>query len=221
MLVALAFVPSAPLLLPALGGGPDDLRSACRQAISVLDDVERLVVVGAAPRTGRCAGTVDATGWGAPGAPAADPLPLALAVGAGLLGDRPAELYGVADGTAPGLVEGERRTGLLVVGDGTAKRTEKAPGHFDPRAAELDERVVKAVAAGDLTALRELDAALADELWVGGRQAWAAAAAAAQAEVRPGGAAPGGWTGEVSYAAAPYGVGYLVATWLPADLVGV
>ncbi|MCW2586669.1 MAG: hypothetical protein JWN55_2185, partial [Frankiales bacterium] len=35
------------------------------------------------------------------------------------------------------------------------------------------------------------------------------------------GLTPGGWTGEVSYAAAPYGVGYLVATWLPADLIGV
>jgi len=103
MLVALAFVPSPPLLLHALGGGPEDLRFACLQAISVLDGLDRIVVVGAAPTEGWVTGSIDATPYGAPGIPAPDGLPLALAVGSTLLGDRPHDLYGVAGGTLPEL----------------------------------------------------------------------------------------------------------------------
>lgn len=219
MLVGVAFVPSAPLLLPALGGGPADLRAACLEALDALQGAERLVVVGAAPEPGPVTGAVDATPWGAPGRPAPDVLPLALAVGASLLeasplAARPRQLYGVAGVVAPDL--GGPGTGLLVVGDGTAKRTEKAPGHYDPRAEAFDRRVEDALAAGDPEALLSVDEAQAGELWVGGVAAWRVAAAAARAEVRPGGGAPRGWRGQLRYAAAPYGVGYLVATWSPA-----
>lgn len=215
MLVAVAFVPSPPLLLTALGGGPDDLRSACRQALSVLDGAERVVVVGAASRTGWTTGTVDATPYGAPGPGPVDPLPLALAVGATLLGDRPHELYGVSASADVPAVAGAGRTGLLVVGDGSARRNEKAPGHLDPRAAAFDGRVEQALAAGDPKVLRDLDPALAEALLVGGRRAWTWAAQAALAEWTPEGAAPLGWHGNVLYSQAPHGVGYLVATWLP------
>lgn len=221
MLVGIAFVPSAPLLLPALGGGPEDLRAACLGAVCALEGAERLVVVGAAPEPGPVTGTVDATPWGAPGRPAPDALPLALAVGtsllaAGPLAPRARELYGAAGAAHDlDLDLDSRRTGLLVVGDGTAKRTEKAPGYYDSRAEAFDRQVEDALAAGDPEALLSLDEAQAGELWVDGLAAWRAAAAAARAEVRPGGAAPRGWRGELRYAAAPYGVGYLVATWSP------
>jgi hypothetical protein len=197
-LSALAFVPSPPLLLAALGGGPEELRSACAQAISVLDGADEVVIVGAAPDDGWVTVTVDATPWGARGEPAADPLPLALAVGRTLL-DR-GRLYGVHGGGLPALPDG---TGLLVVGDGTAKRTEKAPGHLDPRAEAFDRQVESALAAGDPAALLALDADLAGELLVGGLAAWCAAARAAT----------GSWKGHVHYAGAPYGVGYVVASW--------
>ena len=198
MVAALAFVPSPPLLLTALGGGPMELRSACQQAISALDDLE-IVVVGAATRSGWVTGQVDATPWGAPG-PASDcPLPLALAVGATLLGGRPHRLYGVVDDDLPDL-EG---AGLLVVGDGSARRTEKAPGYLDDRAHGFDESVEHALAAGDPDALAALDADLAAELMVSGGPAWRAAAHAA----------PGRWQARVHYSGAPFGVGYLVASW--------
>ncbi len=96
--------------------------------------------------------------------------------------------------------------GLLVLGDGAAMHTPRAPGHFDARAEGLDTAVAAALAAADPDALLSLDAGLADELWVSGREAWQVGAAAAQA------LAPA-WRGELLYSAAPYGVAYHVALW--------
>ena len=207
MVRVLVFVPSPPLLLDALGGATTALRSVCQQAISAFDCGD-VLVVGASPTQGRVTGTVDATPYGAPGRPADNPLPLALAVGRTLL--PAASLYGVTATSQLPEVEG-----LLVVGDGTARRTEKAPGHLDERAAGFDAVVENALAAGDPEALLALEPTLAETLLVGGLDAWRAASRAALAEVRPDGAAPRGWTGAVHLAEAPYGVGYFVATWIP------
>jgi aromatic ring-opening dioxygenase LigB subunit len=95
------------------------------------------------------------------------------------------------------------RVGLLVIADGSARRTVKAPGYLDPRAEPYDKTVENAVATGDLGALHHLDPGLAEELMAPG---WAAlqVLAAAFAGNRP--------QTTVSYAEAPFGVGYLVAT---------
>jgi hypothetical protein len=50
------------------------------------------------------------------------------------------------------------------MGDGSARRSEKAPGHLDPAAAPFDAAVAAALAAGDTTALAALDPAERDEL---------------------------------------------------------
>lgn len=63
-------------------------------------------------------------------------------------------------------------TTLLVVADGSARRTEKAPGHLDPRSDEVDDVIVDAVrrASEDgLPHLLELDPDLCAELLVAGR----------------------------------------------------
>jgi hypothetical protein len=91
------------------------------------------------------------------------------------------------------------------MGDGTGRRTPK-PGYLDARAEPFDRHVSAALAAGDPAALAGLDVALADELLVQGRAAW---------QVLAGAAAGSTWRGQVRYDAAPYGVGYLVATWRP------
>jgi aromatic ring-opening dioxygenase LigB subunit len=98
--------------------------------------------------------------------------------------------------------------GMLVLGDGAATHTRQAPGYFDARAARLDTAVAAALAAADPGALLGLDAGLASELKVAGREAWQVGAAAAQA------LAPA-WRGELLYSAAPYGVAYHVAWWEP------
>jgi hypothetical protein len=98
---------------------------------------------------------------------------------------------------------------LLVVANGTATRTEKAPGHLNPRAQEFDDFLGRALAEGDLAALRSLtDDDLARELW-----AWPDAdlfrtlghRISAVTDV------------QVDYDDAPYGVQYWVVRWECAD----
>jgi hypothetical protein len=55
--------------------------------------------------------------------------------------------------------------GVLVVANGSAKRTEQAPGHLDDRAVGFDDALRAALLAGNLGDLRDLDQALARELW--------------------------------------------------------
>jgi aromatic ring-opening dioxygenase LigB subunit len=94
--------------------------------------------------------------------------------------------------------------GLLVMGDGSACRSEKAPGYLDERAAAFDASVAAALAAADTAALTTLDEGLAAELRAVGRASWQVLAGAAEGT---------GLTGTLLYEGAPFGVGYFVATW--------
>jgi hypothetical protein len=100
-----------------------------------------------------------------------------------------AELLGDFRGSGPG---------LLVVANGSATRTEKAPGHLDVRAADFDAAVGKALAAGDFNALADLDRDLAVELWAADAITFSTLAEFEVTSV------------EVDYDAAPYGVQYWV-----------
>ena len=98
-------------------------------------------------------------------------------------------------------------TALLVIGDGSARRGPRAPGHFDERAAAFDAEAERAVRAGDVRALLDLDPGLARDLMATGRPAWQVLAGALE-----------GCTSlsvEVPYAGDPFGVAYLVATLQP------
>lgn len=92
---------------------------------------------------------------------------------------------------------------VVVSADGSATRTEKAPGFFDERAADFDETIESALAKGDASALAGLDENLAAELWCRGVPALHAMAALM----------PAPKAASVSYSDAPYGVAYWVATW--------
>ena len=105
------------------------------------------------------------------------------------------------------LAGGSARTALLAIGDGSARRGPRAPGHFDERAAAFDAEAERAVRAGDLTALLDLDPALARELMATGRPAWQVLAGAVEGMA--------GLAAEVQYAGDPFGVAYLVATLRP------
>ncbi|GAA3708822.1 hypothetical protein [Streptomyces tremellae] len=150
--------------------------------------------------------------------PAAGPaLPVSLAVAAWLLdrvgwaGPAPTALA-VADGLATEacleagreLAAAAPRVALLVMGDGSACRTLKAPGYLDERAAGFDAAAAGALAAADPSALAALDPALARELSAAGRAPWQVLAGAGQGA---------GLAGRLLYDEAPYGVGYLVGTW--------
>ena len=56
----------------------------------------------------------------------------------------------------------DSETAVLVVANGSATRTEKAPGHLDDRAHAFDAALGAALRAGDLG---PVDLSLADELW--------------------------------------------------------
>jgi hypothetical protein len=99
---------------------------------------------------------------------------------------------------------GPTSTGLLVVANGSAKRTAKAPGHLDDRAEAFDAAIGKALAAGDPTALGAVDEDLARELW-----AWPDASALAGLAAR----VPAATWVQVDYDDAPYGVQYWVVRW--------
>ncbi len=233
MLVAAAVCPCPPLLVPdvAAGAAPelDPARDACADALGVLAAArpDRLVVVGPGGRDasypegarGSFRGFgVDLDvrlGRGAESAPAT--LPASLAVAAWLLdrtgwADAPVEGLGVAEAlpvescvrTGRDLAGRAGRVALLVMGDGSACRTLKAPGYLDARAAGFDAEIARALGAADLAALRALDPGLARELRAGGRAPW---------QVLAGAAEDAGLGGSLLYDDAPYGVGYLVAAW--------
>jgi hypothetical protein len=54
---------------------------------------------------------------------------------------------------------------MLVIGNGSATRTEKAPGHLDERASDFDDALRAALTAPDPRRLAAIDGALAKELW--------------------------------------------------------
>jgi hypothetical protein len=228
-LVAAAVCPHPPLLVPEVAAGAaaelDDLRRACRAAVSALAAADAVLVVGAGTHSHKYNPPVGGslTPWGvdlAIGQPGGEKLPLSLLIGAWLLpgasgfvsvaGDAPAAEC-VALGQA---LAAEGRIGLLVMGDGSARRSEKAPGYLDPRAEPFDRAVATALAKADADALSALDPELAAELLVAGRAPWQVLAGAGKGAGELAGEGAGGnLTGELLYDAAPYGVGYLVASW--------
>lgn len=210
MSVIAVVCPHPPVLVPELAGAAagdlDDLRAACDGAVAeaVAENPARVVVVGTGDPVH---GDASAGGSLAPygvdvraGGPELG-LPLDLTLGAWLLdragwsGDR---LYT----TRPARWEPDDV--LLVMADGSATRTQKAPGYIDERSADFDAQISRALSGGDAAALAELDLDLAEQLWCAGAPAlrWLGE----QARTAP-------VTARLAYNAAPYGVGYWVALW--------
>jgi hypothetical protein len=102
-----------------------------------------------------------------------------------------------------GLAEAEDIS-LLVMGDGSARRSTAAPGYLDDRAADFDANVAAALAGGDAQALHALDPQLGAALLAAGVPAWRAAA-----DLLDGTRLDAALLLDV----APYGVGYFVALW--------
>ncbi len=225
MIAAAAACPHPPLLFRELTGEQDvaaEIRAACHaaltSAIAVAPDV--VVVVGGDRRTAswdpglapevRGFGTTDPR-------PVSPGLPLSLGVASRLLVETgwhgPVRMHAVAcdagreevDALAAEVASAGERVAVLVMGEGSARRGEKAPGYIDERAFGFDEVTGRALRSGDLTALAAMDPGLAAELMVTGRAPFGVLAAAVSG-------APA--RAEVLYQDDPWGVMYFVASWV-------
>lgn len=211
-----------------------DLRAACRSTIRAATGgaVDRVIVVGGAEDAGTwdpsldpavrgfgTAGSRDATGLPpSPVQPLSPRLPLSLGVGKRLLGEAgwagAVEMVAIASDASPSdidkvaddLAARPQQMALLVMGDGSARRGNTAPGYLDGRAFDFDEATGRALAGGDADALLAMDADLAEELMVAGRAAFQVLAAATRRQgTRP--------RASMTYQDDPYEVMYYVALW--------
>lgn len=192
-----ALVPGAPALLPEYAGRVDPvapMRECAQMAVRWLlgdvlsgDDPGEVVVLGAARRTEDAERGV--------ARPASERV-----AGALLSTARPGARLRYVEPDAVDTVTPTPDLRLLVVADGSARRTEKAPGHFDPRAADFDAGIEKVLRSGDLDALAGLDLALGNELWAAGAPVLAALGRLGAGRART----------TLDHADDPYGVRYWV-----------
>jgi hypothetical protein len=226
---AAVFCPHPPVLIPDLAQGAagelDDLRAACRAAIRRVADVApQLVLMGAGPRWQRHEAVARGSlaPYGVPvevalgsDAPGPVELPLSLTVGAWLVRDAMGAGSGAvgwsvgpdATDAPPRLDPADVPCALVVMADGSARRSTSAPGYLDERATDHDTRLATGLREGRPPLLRE-DATLAHDLLVEGGAVWD------RASVELAGRA---WDAELLFDAAPYGVGYFVAAWIARD----
>jgi hypothetical protein len=218
---AAGFIPAAPLLVPQVAGGSasldEEMREACRTVARRLTESAGTIVVAASVSGG--GSWAEETTWGFEGfgvtrAPADDRprLPWQLGIGAWLLdeiGWNGPRRYLAIDAERPMGTPVSPDCAVLVVGDASARRADKAPGHLDERAAGFDATVATALASGDVAGLGGLDASLAVELMCTGAPAWRwlAATVGAQPVIEA----------DLLVDVAPYGVGYVVAYWRLSD----
>ena len=209
VLISVAFVPATPLLEPQIAQGAAHelahLRQASLDAVTELaqSGADRLVIVGTAPTTGLAIGEPDWSGFGLGSAPTGPALSPSLSIGHWLL-DHVGTQADRYVGVSPQSSNAEcAALGQTLVGDGSACRSDKAPGSLDPRAQEFDAEVVEALRLGDSARLARLDSELAGELQVNGRAPWQVVAAMVDAPM----------ASRVVASDDPYGVLYVVAQW--------
>jgi hypothetical protein len=228
VLSAIAIVPSAPVLVPELGGVASvelaGLRAAVLAAATLLPP--RWIGIG----TGGADDVMDPdsvgsfAGFGAdvrvglsPGA-AQSPvaLPLCALIAGWVRGQARPEavarvrLYRSDHDAGTALARGRQLRaeideapdpiGVLVVADGANTLTERAPGGYDPGAADVQLALDDALADGDVAALTRLPGQIL------GRVAF---------QVLAGLTEPGPRTAKELYRGAPYGVGYFAGVWQP------
>ncbi|MTE13536.1 class III extradiol ring-cleavage dioxygenase family protein [Nocardia aurantiaca] len=102
---------------------------------------------------------------------------------------------------------------VLVVGDGAATLSLKAPRYLDERAEGVQGAIDRALSAGDRQAIAALDTGLCAEVEVEGRPAYQVLAGLFAVD-------PADPDVETLYAAAPFGVSYHVSVWRPRELGG-
>jgi hypothetical protein len=198
-------LPTPRALLPPLSQDDPvaDLRAACTEAVAGLPAGDPLVVVAVPTDEANLARGVKE--------------PLGHRVALHLLGPRPFQPELALPWTAASLLEQGSGTAdhplpsttLVVMADGSARRTEKAPGHLHPDAVAFDDALERALRDGDADALAQTDLARAEEVWCQGAPGFRLLGEVALGRHVD---------ASLTYADAPYGVSWWVARW---DLTGL
>jgi hypothetical protein len=235
VIVAAAFVPSAPILIPEVASGAaEELNDVRAKAIASIQraaaSADHVAIVGAGSRTRLFENGVGTfAGFGVPLTVTIDPnsrahageqvdeIGVAASIGVWLLdqtqwsGARSVVEIGPDESQtrlaelAIELAESASSVALVIVADGSAARTEKAPGYLHPDATHFDVLIEQALASGRAQALADLDRAQAQAVMAAGWPAWQVAALAMQGrEIEA----------SCDVADAPFGVGYFVASWV-------
>lgn len=212
MIASVVVCPSPPMLLPEYVGLQDPagplrercvgaIRSALESSPAVPDVVVLVTGREPSPRTSRAPLGVRVgehllalAGWAGPVEHVVVPF------------DAPADVVERAGGA---LADRADRVLLLVVADGSARRSEKAPGHLDERAFGVDEQILAALRDTDPQGLLSVDASLAAEVMATGRAALQVVAHAVRSAT--------GLDGGLLWSDDPYGVLYAVALWTAPD----
>lgn len=178
--VGAALVPAAPVMVPELSGSlhpAAEPHEAMLRAVGGLLDAgpEHIVVI--AEGEGDATFGTDATwalhrlggGRAQPGEGAGAVLPIPLALGASMLRQAgwtgSVEYRSIQHGApasnafalARDLIASPRRIGLLLLGNGSACSTEKAPGSLHPEAGAFNAELLRVIGSGDLAQLRLLE----------------------------------------------------------------
>lgn len=228
MISSVCVCPAAPVLVPDLTG-PNvndlaSLREAAQSAVAALVATTPDCIVVLCPDLAEPLGTsaggslapwgaavavgssIDSSIDGAGHAASALTLSPAATLGAWLLDQAGWQGERAYVGKAADLPEGPS-TAVLVMGEGSIRRSLKAPGHFHDDAADHDASVGFALRSADLSAWAAFDLGRADVQSASAPRVLADLACHLMtAEQR--------LTGEVSYADAPLGVGYWVGFWV-------
>ena len=173
--LAAAIVPAAPVLLPQLTGktpAAGEVREAAFESIAAMLAAKPDVVVVVAEAS--------PAGWFDPSTPLGlgrigghsgneDGLPIPLAIGAQLLRDAgwqgSVALLGLEPGIRPQNVDLPDRSALLLMANGSARCTEKAPGAFHPGSEDFNDSLSSALREADLESLSRIDVDAAREQW--------------------------------------------------------
>lgn len=198
MIDRIGFAPAPPLLVPEVASGAaselDELRGACDELLAnLLADHDHLVLVTSHSAVQLGQWLVNRADWHG----AVDTVELTAP-------DR------AAASTLRALAKSHSRSAVLVLGDGSACRTLKAPGYLDERAAPFDDLIANHLSSADAAGLASLDPSLAEELLVAGRITWPTIAELVVSDQQQ-------WIGDLTYRDDPYGVSYFVALWKPTD----
>ena len=230
-IVSAALVPAAPVIVPGLSGHTmpaPEVRSAALDAIQRMIDagVDEVIVLAEADRDGLFDSTAP---WGLhrigglhpfseAGAVFDQLLTQPLAIGASMLRDagwtattsfHALERTMSADAAAEvgrGLGATPRSVGLLLLGNGSACCTEKAPGSFHPQAETFNATLLTVIRQGDRAAMMELSAHdTADQL----------SDVRVPLQVFAGATSGHRFLGSITFADDFAGVHYICATFLP------